>query len=317
MLNFDSINLSVLAVKYDLLALGATAVDELAYLPNFPAADTKTYMTRHLRVCGGLAGRALLTAAGMGLRCAYAGALDRSDRSAYVLASLVAGGVDVSHALRETTAQPVHAVILVDAVTGSRTILADVPEARGAALGEPPAEIIQGSRMLLVDHFGVPGMVRAAKIAKAAGVPILGDIERRVGSQLGELIGLVDHLILPAQFACDWSGAGSAAEAVRELRSSQHAMIAVTDGASGCWYWDRGQERVEHLGAIQAEVRDTTGCGDVFHAAYAVAVLEGLNTRAALRFATAAAAVKASREADDALPSRADAQRLLGACGGG
>lgn len=92
MLNFDSINLSVLAVKYDLLALGATAVDELAYLPNFPAADTKTYMTRHLRVCGGLAGRALLTAAGMGLRCAYAGALDRSDRSAYVLASLVAGG---------------------------------------------------------------------------------------------------------------------------------------------------------------------------------------------------------------------------------
>ena len=43
---------------------------------------------------------------------------------------------------------------------------------------------------------------------------------------------------------------------------------------------------------------DTTGCGDVFHGAYAAGLAEGLGLSARVRLASATAAMKATRPGD-------------------
>jgi sulfofructose kinase len=48
-----------------------------------------------------------------------------------------------------------------------------------------------------------------------------------------------------------------------------------------------------HIRAPRAPVKDTTGCGDVFHGAFALAVAEKQPLAQAIRFATATAALKA------------------------
>jgi sulfofructose kinase len=65
------------------------------------------------------------------------------------------------------------------------------------------------------------------------------------------------------------------------------------------------------LGAPRVQARDTTGCGDVFHGAYALALAEGAAVEDAARLATAAAALKAERGSGwESMPDRADAEAL-------
>jgi sulfofructose kinase len=62
------------------------------------------------------------------------------------------------------------------------------------------------------------------------------------------------------------------------------------------------------LPAFHVEARDTTGAGDIFHGAFALAVAEGRTVGEALVFASAAAAVRC---ATGRLPARAAVEELL------
>lgn len=89
-----------------------------------------------------------------------------------------------------------------------------------------------------------------------------------------------------------------------------HGTLAVTLGAGGSLWWRDGAAR--HLLAPRVAARDTTGCGDVFHGAYALALAEGASVEAAARFATAAAALKAERgEGWAGMPDRTAVEALV------
>src|ERR1700689_5399992 len=98
---------------YDVLGLGCAAVDELLYLPSYPAPDTKMRVLRRERERGGLGATALVAAARLGGRCAYAAVLANDPLSQFVSDSLAAEGIDVTHIPRRAEARPVHSVIIV------------------------------------------------------------------------------------------------------------------------------------------------------------------------------------------------------------
>ncbi len=81
---------------------------------------------------------------------------------------------------------------------------------------------------------------------------------------------------------------------VRVLSGPDRACCVVTAGERGCWYSERGGG-VRHLAAFQVETVDTTGCGDVFHGAYAACIARGETVHRAIQVATAAAGIKATR----------------------
>ena len=57
---------------------------------------------------------------------------------------------------------------------------------------------------------------------------------------------------------------------------------------------------------------DTTGCGDVFHGAYAAAILLEMSPAEAIRYAASAAALKATRPgAQQGIPDRAAVESFL------
>lgn len=296
--------------KFDILGLGVMAVDEIAYVPHFPAPDTKLYMTGHVRVCGGLAGRSLLQASRLGMRCAYAGMLDDSESAQFLRAAFRDADIDTTHSPFVQGARPVEAIIIAEQQNHSRTILTNAPEIRGAHPALPPESFIRECRLVFVDHYGIPGMTRAAEIARRHGIPVVADIERNPGGALADLIELVDHLILPAGFACEWTGTETPEAAAAALRAPHHQLVAVTAGNQGCW-WAEGKGPLQQLPAFPVQSVDTTGCGDVFHAAYAFALLQQRAPLDSLRFASAAAAVKATRRAEEPLPLISDIETFL------
>ncbi len=295
-----------------MLGLGCTAVDDLVYVAGYPPADTKLQVNRRERHCGGLTATALVAAARLGCRVAYAGTLGDDPESAFVLEAFAREGVDTRHVVRRRGSRPVRSVIVVDESAGTRTILYDVSGADGAHLRLPARETIEASRVLLVDRFGVPGMIRAARIARAAGRAVVADLEYRKLPRFAELQALADHLIVSEGFACELTGATDAAEAVTQLWRDDRAVVVVTCGERGCWWRDRASPTPQHLPSFRVSAIDTTGCGDVFHGAYAAALAEGLPLPERLRVATAAAALKATKPGgQQGIPTWVTLQRFL------
>ncbi len=298
--------------RLEVLGLGCTAVDDLLFVPIYPAADSKMPVSRRERQCGGLTATALVAAARLGCRAAYAGTLGNDPDSDFVRDALEAAGVLTRWVLCRPGVRPVRSVILVEERTGARTILYDVSGAGGAHPRWPAAELITRSRVLLVDRWGVPGMIRAARLARRAGVPVVGDLETFDVPRFDELLALTDHLIVSEQFARRYTGAADAAEGARRLWRPDRAVVVVTCGGRGGWWLASGNDRPRPYSAFRVRAVDTTGCGDVFHGAYAAALARGLELEERLRVAAAAAALKATRPGGQAgCPTWAELQRWL------
>jgi ribokinase len=103
-------------------------------------------------------------------------------------------------------------------------------------------------------------------------------------------------------------GARTAAAAVR-ARGAGTAVLTL----GGAGVLADGPGGVVHVEAFAVTAVDTTGAGDAFNGALAVALGEGCPLAAALRFANATAALACTRRgAQPAMPSRAEVERLLG-----
>lgn len=297
---------------FDVLGLGCTAVDDLLYVAAFPAVESKVQVRCRERQCGGLTATALVAAARLGARCAFAGVLGDDEDSHFVIACLTREGIDVSHLVHRPAARPIHSTILVDEGRQTRTILYDLTGSIGADVQLPPAEVIRSARVLFVDHYGIAGMTRAAQIARAAGIPVVADLERCDWPGFAGLLELVDHLIVSQPFASRLTGATDPVAAARQLWSPDRQVVAVTCGEQGCWYLSREEQQPRQQPAFAVPVLDTTGCGDVFHGAYAAALARGRDVAERIRIATAAAALKATRHGAQAgIPSQDAVIRFL------
>ena len=297
---------------FDVLGLGVTAVDDILYVPFYPPADGKVEVRLRERHCGGLCATALVAAARLGAKCAFAGTLGDDEGSRLVLETLKHENIDTRDAIRRASAGPVRSVIVVDEARRTRNIFYDTQQALGADPKRPAKEVILRSRVLLVDRFGIPGMIRAAKIARTAGIPVVADFESSQLPRFAELLALSDHLIVSHGFATTLTGAKAPAAAAAKLWRPDRSAVVLTCGADGCWFVDGPGQKTEHLAAFRVNALDTTGCGDVFHGAYAFALARGLPLKERVQLASAASAVKATRHGGQAgIPNFAQLQSFL------
>jgi len=103
---------------------------------------------------------------------------------------------------------------------------------------------------------------------------------------------------------------GLAAEFVASARRT--GLVAVTRGARGCTLLDnRGAYEVPALHLPPEAIVDDTGAGDVFAAAFFIALAEGRPPAAAARFAHAAAALSLGGHGVGAIAPRAAIERAL------
>ncbi len=297
--------------RFDVLGLGCTAVDDLLYVPRFPGVDKKIQVQRSARRFGGLTGVALMAAARLGARCAYAGCLGNDALSEYAAAYLAREGVDVSLAPRLPDAAVVHSTVVVGTDSGSRNIFFQGSGMIGAHDTKPPEEVIKAFRVLFIDQWGMTGNLRACRIARSSGVAVIADIEDARSPLFRDVLDLVDHLIVAEGFAKEITGEPDAPSAVRRLWRDDRAAVIVTCGAKGCWsVSSESSSGPVRFPAFEVKPTDTTGCGDVFHGAYAASLARGDKIETRIRFASAAAALRAR---DGETPRQAALQNFLAA----
>ncbi len=280
--------------QWDILGLGVATVDDLLYVSSFPVPDTKMQVLHTERHGGGLTATALVAAARLGAHCGYAGVMGHDEISTFVEQDLAHEGIDTSLIVRRDDAQPLHAIIIVDRTAHTRTILFSANGRAGADDTLPPADVIRSSGLLFMDDYGAVGNLRAARIAREAGIPVVADFERPEWPGFDDVFPLVNHLILSSRVATKITGESNPEQAALKLWTPDREIVAVTCGVDGCWYLDADQIP-RHQKAFSVDVVDTTGCGDVFHGAYSWALVQGMPLPERIRIASATAALKATQ----------------------
>jgi len=86
---------------------------------------------------------------------------------------------------------------------------------------------------------------------------------------------------------------GSAANAARQIASFGVEHVIITMGAKGAFIYSKGKE--EMIPAYPVKAIDTTGAGDVFNGALAVALADGRKIKEAVQYACKASALSVTR----------------------
>lgn len=294
--------------KWDILGVGTSTVDDLLFMTAFPAPDTKAPLLRTERQGGGLIATALVAAARLGLKTAFGGLLGEDEASRWIEADLVREGVDVSPVVHHADTFAIHAYILVDAVAHTRTILYNKDD-RPLAIAEMPGlEVLQDAHILMIDDLVSPDIMQLAERARRAELDVIADFEMNPDVLMSPW---VNHLIISMDFALEHLDAAHPLEAAESLWHDQRDAVVITGGSEGAWYYTGGAA-AQHQPAFSVDVVDTTGCGDVFHGAYAAALRWGWRVAECIRFASATAAMKASQPGGrQGIPTRERVEAFL------
>ncbi|WP_299045777.1 ribokinase [uncultured Tateyamaria sp.] len=212
------------------------------------------------------------------------------------------------------------AYIFIDDATGDNAIIIS-PGAAGRISVEDvdaQAELIQGADVFVTQlEQPMAAAKRALEIAKSGGVKtVLNPAPAAVLTD--EILALCDYVTPNESEAEGITGVpvktpDDAARAADALMSRGVGAAIITLGAQGVFYKDR--DTALHVPAITAgDVVETTGAGDAFNGAFAVALAEGMTPENALRFGCATAGISVTRLGTaPSMPARAEIDALLAA----
>jgi sugar/nucleoside kinase (ribokinase family) len=297
------------AAELDVVGIGQSSLDRVCLLEAPPPLGGKASLLGSHELPGGQIATAMLACARLGLRAAYVGTVGDDAAAEAVLAPLARAGVDLRGVQRVAGAPTRSATVLVDARSGERTILGYRDPRLALSPEDLEPGLIEGAACLHLDAVDPEASGFAADVAHRAGVPVVLDADSS-GPGLEKLLAKIDFPIVSRGLAEAMGGQGGLRGALSELCALGARVAVVTLGEYGALA--RHGERVIESPAFRVDARDTTGAGDVFHAAFVWGLLEGLGCEAILRAANAAAAMSCrSLGAQGGLPTRAELEAFL------
>ncbi|MER8371446.1 sugar kinase [Mesorhizobium sp. M1406] len=278
-----------------LLSVGALTLDTILRVETLPVHQGKFIASDSVQIASGMATSAACAAHRLGAEVSLWASAGDDVIADQLIASVEAEGVDCTFVRRVRGARSALASILVDA-HGERII---VPFYDRLAQADPealPVADLSAFDAVLVDVRWPGAAALALKAARAGGRPAILDADTAPLEVLEQLLPLATHIVASEPAARIVCGQALDPEtACADLASRTDAFVAVTGGAAGSWWHDRSAGRVRHVAAPRIKAVDTLAAGDVFHGAFAVGLAEDMPVEQALRFASAAAALKCLR----------------------
>lgn len=273
---------------FDVVGVGLNAMDYLIVVPSYPEFDSKTQLRSYTLSPGGQVATALVGLQRLGCKTAYVGSVGSDDLGTKQLETLFEAGIDCRAVRVVPGARSQVAFILVDEPTGERTIVWDREDALALQREDIDRLLLTSGRVLHVDGHDIEASTVAAEWAREAGIPVVLDIDTyRPGAEA--LLRNVDYLVSSEHFPERLTKEPDHARALRIISETYGcALCSMTLGRRGALAVTGGEAL--HVPAFeQAEIRDTTGAGDAFHAGFIFGLLTGLEVRETLIVANAVA----------------------------
>lgn len=298
-----------MAFAFDMVGVGGLAMDLALRVDRLPLDDAKIPAKLVGQLPGGFIANATCAAAHLGLRTGYVGWVGDDNPGAVLRHDFERWGVDPA-GLETVPGEITPFTIVITDRNGQRCIL--LPDHPLFHMGLTPAQRALAARARVVLSFAVDSAWNDdlyACVQHSGGVLAL-DIEETGQSPAEEMRRTIHraHILFMSSSGLRLLGV----ESIAELAAPGHWVI-LTDGSRGSYgIAEPGTTPVFVPAYPVAQVADTTGAGDTFHAALIAAYLDGAALPDALAFASAAAALKVQhRGARGGLPTRAAVLDLM------
>ncbi|SFJ68026.1 sulfofructose kinase [Bosea sp. OK403] len=308
-------------------SLGIATLDYVYSVETMPTRGEK-YRSRDLAVVGGgCAGNASVAIARLGGRSWLATRLADDLTGDQIVAELRGEGVDTSFSLRAPGLRSPVSAILVDA-EGERMVISYSDPAMPVTTDWLPGNLPEGAGAVLADTRWGEGALAALALARKAGLPGVLDADRKPPHP--DLVATASHVAFSAQALRELSEEEDPRLGLAKIARNAETWLAktwlaktwlaktwlaktwlaVTLGKEGVLFVEDG--KIAHIPAFPVAAVDTLGAGDVWHGAFALALAEGQDERAAIRFASATAAIKCTRFGGRAgAPRREEVEHFL------
>jgi sulfofructose kinase len=271
----------------DLVGVGLNATDTLISLPKYPERGSKVEYSHASLLPGGQTATAVICCQTWGLTTRYVGKLGDDDAARLHLTEFARAGVDARIVTVPHAASP-QSLIIVDG-GGERTVLCRRDERLVLRPEELERDWVMNARVLHVDGLETAAATQAACWARAAGIPVVADLDEMY-SGVEDLLENVDYLIASRDFPTRLTGERGLEPALRKMKSRFGCTVTgATLGQDGVLAWDGSHFHLRP--AYCVPVADTTGAGDVFHAGFIYGLLQGWSLPRQLDFSCAAAAL--------------------------
>jgi sulfofructose kinase len=270
----------------DIVGVGLNATDTLIRLPHFPSFNSKVEFRVSEVLPGGQVATAVTACARWGLRARYVGKIGDDLAGQLQQNEMRSSGIE-AHWVVVPDCQSQSSFILVDANTGERTVLWKRDPRLELLPSDLQREWINQAKLLHVDGHDCASATQAAQWARSAGIPVTADLDNRYPG-VEALLECVDYAITSHEFPARIMGQSDLLESLPAMASRFGCrVVAATLGADGVLAWEG--ERFHYSPAFDLQPVDTTGAGDVFHAAFAYGLLNGQDLPRILEFSCAAA----------------------------
>jgi sulfofructose kinase len=291
-----------------IVCVGNLVQDEVFEVEALPSAGVKTGVLGYTERFGGPAATAAVAICHLGGKAAYWGRVGADPAGETALRLLRGHGVDCSGVAVLPDGRTLRAIVLVDR-RGERSIVSNRRSLSQDASVLPQDGLDQVGAVL-ADTRWPGGAAIVLDRAQQARIPSVLDVDGGAPEDNRRLIAKADHIVFSAEGLRDYAGDGPVEELLRRCADGPGKVFAVTRGSAGSLWLIDGE--LVSVPAFKVEAKDTTGCGDVFHGAYALGLCEGQSPVEAARLASAVAALKAERANGwDGMPDRAAVQALL------
>ena len=294
-----------------ILCIGMPVRDLTFRVSGVPARGSKENASHFEEICGGNALNAAIGIVRLGGRASICGPMGdaRETTSRYIFEQMAREAIDTGHLVHMPGLVTPISAIMIDP-SGERTIVTfRDPELWKVTLS-PSETLLHDCAAILTESRCAAFCTDLCAEACRRGIPVIVDVDRAMSLREG-LLTASTHLIFSSEPLQETAGLADDGAALRKIARLTSSFLAGTRGPRGTiWLDEQGQ--LQETPAVPVHTVDTLGAGDVFHGAFALAITENQELRQALRFASAAAALKCTRFGGAfAAPQRAEVEELL------
>ena len=298
--------------KPRILCIGMPVRDLTFHVQGLPKRGLKIGAERFEEIAGGNAFNAAVAISRLGGGVAFCGPMgDAGETSSrYIFDKAVELGISMQDIVHMPGLVTPISTVMIDP-GGERTIITfRDPELWKVRLPEAD-KMLNDCDAILAESRCAAFCTGLCAEARRRGIPVVIDVDSAMSMREG-LLTASSHLIFSSEALQATADIADDAAALQKLANVTPSFLAGTRGSQGTMWLDPNGGGLRQTAAFPVHTVDTLGAGDVFHGAFALAMTENQGLEDALRFASAAAAIKCTRFGGAfACPQRAEVEAFL------
>jgi ribokinase len=276
--------------SFDVIGFGITTLDYICVVDHLSNYQKQAFIKEIKLFGGGCVSTALVALNRLGGSSSLITLLGDDWIGKEVLRGLKEENIDCYGIGIEKDQISTFSFIQVSRKKGKRAISYYPGSGQNLKFGEKAKKIIKKGKILLLDGLNINESIKAAEFAHSNGKKVMLDCNIST-IFIKQLLPHIDYLITSETFLYDYAKTKNIQEALFKLNKEYKPEILVTTlGKKGSV--TLVNNKIKKVGIFDVKVKDTTGCGDVYHGAFLYGLIRKWNLLDIMVFSTAVSSIK-------------------------